>query len=141
MTTRDEHALSSLRVEIERHPAVNHLFLHRCATSPFSREDYRVFGEQHFPVACFFAGCLAEGARRAKGRDERQRLEPLVAASRAGEARALYEGFLRAAKSTLPEDATVRVPGPAYRFIQEMQRILAKEPFLVALGAAAPISL
>src|SRR4051812_10868493 len=140
MIPREGDPLSALRGEIERHPAVNHIFLHRCATSPFAREDYRVFGEQHFPLACFFETCLSRVLRRAEGRDARERLSPLVEASRAENDRALYERFLRAAKSAVPGEATVEVHRPAYRFIKEIQRIAAKEPLLVALGATAPIA-
>src|SRR5690349_24774537 len=50
--------LAELREEIETHPAVNHLFLNRLATSPFSREDYRVFAENHFPLVCVFTHYL-----------------------------------------------------------------------------------
>ena len=50
--------MKRLRAEIEAHPAVNHLFLNRCATSPFAREDYRVFGENHFPLVCVFTSYL-----------------------------------------------------------------------------------
>ena len=50
--------LADLRVEIETHPGVNHLFLSRCATSPFSRLVYRVFGENHYPLVCVFTSYL-----------------------------------------------------------------------------------
>ena len=50
--------LLELRDDIARHPAVNHLFLNRLATSPFSREDYRVFGENHFALVLFSVGFM-----------------------------------------------------------------------------------
>ena len=37
---------------------MNHLFLARIATAPFSKEDYRVFGENHFPLVCVFTSYL-----------------------------------------------------------------------------------
>ena len=127
----------ALRLEIERHPAVNHIFLHRCATSPFSREDYRIFGENYFPLACLSPIHLERLVRRAPSPSERHALEELR--SRDEDARALYERFLCAAKSSVPDALTARVPGPAYRFTRKVQRILAEEPFEVALGAVVPI--
>jgi hypothetical protein len=50
--------LRDLRREIEAHPGTNHVFLNRIATSPFSREDYRVFGENHYPLVCVFTSYL-----------------------------------------------------------------------------------
>ena len=50
--------LADLRREIETHPAVNHLFLNRLATSPFARQDYRVFAENHYPLVCVFTHYL-----------------------------------------------------------------------------------
>ena len=44
-TRQSRSFLADLRAEIAHHPAVNHLFLNRLATSPFSRQDYRVFAE------------------------------------------------------------------------------------------------
>ena len=43
--------VDDLREEVEAHPAVNHLFLNRLATAPFSKSDYRVFAENHDAVA------------------------------------------------------------------------------------------
>ena len=50
--------LAELRREIETHPGVNHLFLNRLATGMFSREDYRVFAENHYPLVCVFCSYL-----------------------------------------------------------------------------------
>ena len=35
--------LADLKVEVAEHPGVNHTFLARVGTSPFTREDYKVF--------------------------------------------------------------------------------------------------
>lgn len=37
---------------------MNHLLLNRLATSPFSREDYRVFAQNHFPLVYVFTQYL-----------------------------------------------------------------------------------
>ena len=42
--------LKALRVEVESHPGVNHPLLARVAQIPFTREDYKVMGLQHFPL-------------------------------------------------------------------------------------------
>jgi hypothetical protein len=46
--------LARLRADVLAHPAVNHPLLGRVAQVPFVREDYRVFGLQHYAlVGCF----------------------------------------------------------------------------------------
>ena len=50
--------IQDLQREIATHPAVNHLFLNRLATAPFSRQDFRVFAENHFPLVCVFTSYL-----------------------------------------------------------------------------------
>ena len=50
--------LADLRREIEAHPGVNHLFLSRLSTTPFARADYKVFGENHYPLVCVFTSYL-----------------------------------------------------------------------------------
>ena len=47
-------------------PAVNHLFLNRLATSPFSRQDYRVFGENHYPLVCVVHAATSSGCSCAR---------------------------------------------------------------------------
>ena len=46
--------LADLKVEVAEHPGVNHTFLARVGTSPFTREDYKVFGLQHYPLVGMF---------------------------------------------------------------------------------------
>ena len=50
--------LQQLRRDVERHPAVNHPLLARVAQVPFSREDYRVFGMQHYALVGTFTRYL-----------------------------------------------------------------------------------
>ena len=54
--------------EIEAHAGVNQLFLNRCATSPFSKEDYKVFGENHYPLVMVFTSYLERLPCRAPSR-------------------------------------------------------------------------
>jgi pyrroloquinoline quinone (PQQ) biosynthesis protein C len=136
--------LADLRVEIESHPGVNHLFLNRCATSPFSRHDYRVFGENHYPLVCVFTGYLERLLIRAPTSEAKLWLAKVLVdeygEGSAGEDHAtLYGHFLRACGSRVPDRAgSTKVPPPAYAFIREHRRIASEEPFLVGLGAVGP---
>src|SRR4051794_40790209 len=50
--------LRELRREVDEHRAVNHPFLTRLATSPFSREDYGVVAENHYSMVRVFTHYL-----------------------------------------------------------------------------------
>jgi pyrroloquinoline-quinone synthase len=137
--------LASLRTEIETHPAVNHIFLNRCATSPFSRQDYRVFGENHYPLVCVFTSYLERLLCRAPSSEAKLWLAKVLVdeygeGSKGEDHATLYGAFLRSAGSTMPDKPTpeVRLPAPAAAFIAEHRRIVTKEPFLVGLGAVGP---
>lgn len=136
--------LANLRCEIESHPGVNHLFLNRCATSPFSRHDYKVFGENHYPLVCVFTSYLERLLVRAPTSDAKRWLAKVLVdeygeGSEGEDHATLYGRFLRACGSTVSEHPeTVKVPAPAFEFISEHRRIVSEEPFLVGLGAAGP---
>ncbi len=135
--------LVDLRREIESHPAVNHLLLARLATSPFSRHDYRVFGENHFPLVCVFTSYLERLLVRAPASDAKLWLAKVLIdeygeGSRGEDHATLYGHFLRACGSSLAREGGVRVPPPANDFIAEHRRIVRDEPFLVGLGAVGP---
>ncbi len=136
--------LTSLRREVERHPGVNHLFLQRCATSPFSREDYRVFGENHFPLVCVFTNYLERLLLRAPSSAAKSWLAKVLIdeygeGSDGHDHATLYAEFLRAAGSKVPDRPSAsQVPTPAAEFIAEHRRIVTEEPFLVGLGAVGP---
>lgn len=131
--------LGDLRREVEAHPAVNHLFLNRCATIPFSRADYAVFAENHFPLVCVFTSYLERLLVRAPTSEAKSWLAKVLVdeygeGSEGKDHATLYETFLRAAGGQPQE----RVPDPALLFIREHRRIVSKEPFLVGLGAVGP---
>jgi pyrroloquinoline quinone (PQQ) biosynthesis protein C len=133
-----------LRREVESHPGVNHLFLQRCATSPFSRQDYRVFGENHFPLVCVFTNYLERLLVRAPSSEAKLWLAKVLVdeygeGSEGEDHATLYGHFLRSAGSTVPDRGdSVKVPVPAAEFIREHRRIVTQEPFLVGLGAVGP---
>jgi pyrroloquinoline quinone (PQQ) biosynthesis protein C len=135
--------LQALRTEVARHPAVNHLFLNRIATSPFSREDYRVLAENHFPLVCVFTRYLEELLLKGPSSEAKLWLAKVLVdeygeGSEGADHATLYTAFLRACGSTIAQDPEYRVPEPAYRFITEHRRLIAERPFLVGLGAVGP---
>jgi pyrroloquinoline-quinone synthase len=135
--------LAELRREIEAHPAVNHLFLARCATSPFARGDYRIFGENHYPLVCVFTSYLERLLVRAEASDAKLWLAKVLVdeygeGSEGHDHATLYARFLTATGSDVPERPTLRVPAPAFAFVTEHRRLVRDEPFLVGLGAVGP---
>jgi pyrroloquinoline-quinone synthase len=135
--------LRDLRAEIEAHPAVNHIFLNRLSTTPFSREDYRVFGENHYPLVCVFTSYLERLLVRASDSEAKLWLAKVLVdeygeGSRGEDHAALYARFLGAAGSELPTLPDFHVAEPARRFIATHRRLVDKEPFLVGLGAVGP---
>jgi pyrroloquinoline-quinone synthase len=135
--------LAELRRDIEAHPGVNHLFLARCATSPFARQDYRVFGENHYALVCVFTSYLERLLVRAPSSDAKLWLAKVLVdeygeGSEGHDHATLYGEFLAACGSDLHRTPNAKVPDPAYRFIREHRRIVTEEPFLVGLGAVGP---
>jgi pyrroloquinoline-quinone synthase len=142
MTPKKEF-LTALRREIETHPGTNHIFLNRIATAPFSRQDYRVFGENHYPLVCVFTSYLERLLCRAPSSEAKLWLAKVLVdeygeGSRGEDHATLYGHFLKACGSDVPGRMDVRVPGPANDFIKEHRRIVMEEPFLVGLGAVGP---
>ncbi len=135
--------LTDLRREIAHHPAVNHLFLNRLATAPFSRQDYRVFAENHFPLVNVFTHYLELLLVRAPSSDAKLWLAKVLVdeygeGSEGHDHAEMYGRFLVACGGDVADRKAVRVPRPALTFIREHQRIVTEEPFLVGLGAVGP---
>lgn len=135
--------LRDLRREIESHPAVNHLFLQRLSTAPFSREDYRVFGENHYPLVCVFTSYLERLLVRAPDAEAKLWLAKVLVdeygeGSRGEDHATLYAHFLGAAGSVTAFRESYRVPAGALEFIEAHRRLVSREPFLVGLGAVGP---
>ena len=141
MTSRE--FLKELRTEIESHPAVNHLFLNRLATGMFSREDFRVFAENHYPLVCVFCSYLERLLVRAPDSDSKLWLAKVLVdeygeGSEGHDHATLYGKFLDASGGDTASRHALRVSAPAAAFIAEHRRITAVEPFLVGLGAVGP---
>ncbi len=142
MTTAKEF-LSALRREIETHPVTNHIFLNRLATGRFTREDYRVFGENHYPLVCVFTSYLETLLVRAPTSESKMWLAKVLVdeygeGSRGEDHATLYGHFLRSCGSRFPDAHDLRVAAPALGFIRAHRRIVEREPFLVGLGAVGP---
>jgi len=135
--------LAELRAEIETHPAVNHLFLNRLATSPFSRQDYRVFAENHYPLVCVFTHYLERLLVRAPDSDAKLWLAKVLVdeygeGSEGKDHAEMYARFLGAAGGDWERVRTQRVPPPAHRFISTHRQLVSERPFLEGLGAVGP---
>lgn len=135
--------LADLREEIANHPAVNHLFLNRLATAPFSRQDYRVFAENHYPLVCVFTSYLEMLLVRAPDSQSKLWLAKVLVdeygeGSDGDDHATLYGGYLEACGGDREVQRSLPVPAPAFRFIREHREICATQPFLVGLGAVGP---
>jgi pyrroloquinoline-quinone synthase len=135
--------LADLRREIETHPGVNHLFLNRLATSPFAKQDYRVFAENHYPLVCVFTHYLERLLVRAPDSQAKLWLAKVLVdeygeGSEGKDHSTMYARYLSAAGGDPASIRDQRVPPPAHRFISEHRRIVSEEPFLVGLGAVGP---
>jgi pyrroloquinoline quinone (PQQ) biosynthesis protein C len=135
--------LRNLRSELERHAAVNHLFLNRIATAPFSREDYRIVAENHYPLVCAFTSYLEALLVRAPSSEAKLWLAKVLVdeygeGSHGEDHAALYGHFFLACGGAPSEEAARRVPESAHRFIDAHRDIVLRKPFLVGLGAVGP---
>jgi pyrroloquinoline-quinone synthase len=135
--------LADLREEIATHPAVNHLFLNRLATSPFSRQDYRVFAENHYPLVCVFTHYLERLLVRAPDSEAKLWLAKVLVdeygeGSEGKDHSTMYARFLAAAGGDPASIRSARVAPPAHHFISAHRRLVSERPFLEGLGAVGP---
>lgn len=145
MSTHSEakRFLIELRREIETHPGVNHLFLNRLATSPFSRQDYRVFAENHYPLVCVFTSYLESLLIRAPESEAKLWLAKVLVdeygeGSEGHDHATLYGGFLKACGGDPSHEPDGRIRLPAAQFIATHREIVKTRPFLEGLGAVGP---
>ncbi len=135
--------LTDLRAEIAAHPGVNHLLLNRLATAPFSREDYRVFAENHIPLVSIFTTYLEILLLRAPDSEARLWLAKVLVdeygeGSDGHDHAEMYGRYLRACGGDPARQKAASVPKPAREFILTHSRVVREEPFLVGLGAIGP---
>jgi len=135
--------LRELRAEVESHPAVNHPLLARLAHVPFTREDYRVFGCQHYPLVGRFTTYLERLLIRAPDVEAKSWIAKVLVdeygeGSDGKDHAQLYREFLAATGVVGESFLDVALHPAVSAFIAKHLRICEEEPFLVGLGALGP---
>lgn len=135
--------LDDLRLEVERHPAVNHLLLARLATGPYTRRDYREFALQHYPLVGHFTRYMELLLLRAPSSEQKLWLAKVLVdeygeGSEGEDHAQLYAHYLRALGVPDGAELTTTLCSAVWEFVGEHLRICREEPFLVGLGALGP---
>jgi len=135
--------LARLRREVRRHPAVNHPLLTRVAHVPFTREDYKVFGLQHYALVGNFTTYMEWLLLRAPDSDAKQWIAKVLVdeygeRSDDKDHTELYREYLGSCGAEPGELYNTRLHRDVTGFIAEHLRIVREEPFLVGLGALGP---
>ncbi len=135
--------LRRLREDVESHVAVNHPLLCRVSHVPFTREDYKIFGLQHYALVGNFCAYLEYLLLSAPDTDAKQWIAKVLVdeygeGSDGKDHAELYLGFLRACGVAVGEETSTSLHTDVTGFIKEHLRICRDEPFLVGLGAVGP---
>ncbi|MBI4821927.1 MAG: iron-containing redox enzyme family protein [Deltaproteobacteria bacterium] len=135
--------LDTLRDAVLAHEAVNHPLLARVAHVPFTREDYRIFGLQHYALVGTFTLYLEHLLVRGPSSDAKQWLAKVLVdeygeGSEGKDHAELYREFLCATGAVPREERRVSLHPDVTGFIAEHLRICQHESFLVGLGAVGP---
>jgi pyrroloquinoline quinone (PQQ) biosynthesis protein C len=135
--------LKTLREEIRLHPAVNHIFLNRVATMPFTREDYKIFGLQHYPLVNSFTTYMENLLVNAPDSEAKRWLAKVLVdeygeGSEGKDHSTLYLTYLFAAGASLDEIDHTILNGFTIDFIRTHIELTTQRPFLVGLGAIGP---
>lgn len=135
--------LAALHDEVANHAGVGHSLLGRMDIDPRSREDFRIFAAQHYPLVGTFTRYLELLLLRAPSSDEKVWLAKVLVdeygeRSAGQDHAAHYRVFMRACG--LRDDELDGAPlHPAVTgFLHEHLRLCTQEPFLVGLGAVGP---
>lgn len=135
--------LAELHHTIDQHPGVNHMFLARCATSPFTREDYKVFGMQHYPLVGLFTTYMENLLIRGPDSNCKSWIAKVLVdeygeGSDGDDHAVLYRRYLEACGVGLDEENQVALDRRVVDFVRTHLRLVQEEPFLVGLGALGP---
>jgi pyrroloquinoline-quinone synthase len=135
--------LAALHGEVANHVGPNHPLLARVGQVPFTREDYRVFGLQHYALVGNFTRYLEELLVRAPDSQAKQWIAKVLVneygeGSDGKDHAELYRGFLAACGAHPREELETALHPAVTGFIEEHERICREEPFLVGLGALGP---
>lgn len=135
--------LAGLRRRVRRHTGVNHPLLARLSHVPFSREDYKVAGLQHYALVGMFTRYLEQLLLIAPDSDAKSWIAKVLVdeygeGSDGKDHAELYKEYLFAAGATEEELTSTKLHTDVTGFIEEHLRICTEEPFLVGLGAVGP---
>lgn len=135
--------LKQLRKDVKAHPAVNHPLLMRLAHVPFSREDYKVCGLQHYALVGMFTNYMERLLVLAPDSDAKQWLAKVLVdeygeGSEGKDHTTLYAEYLTAAGATEREKTHTALHLNVSGFIETHLDLCTNEPFLVGLGALGP---
>lgn len=135
--------LARLRALVRSHPAVNHPLLTRVAHVPFTRDDYKVLGLQHYALVGMFTGYLERLLLIAPDSDAKQWLAKVLVdeygeGSDGKDHAQLYKEYLLAAGAEPDELLDTELHLAVTEFVRTHLRLCTEEPFLVGLGAVGP---
>ena len=135
--------LVRLREEVASHPGVGHSVLGRMTLDPRSREDFRILGEQHYPLVTVFTRYLELLLLSAPDSESKTWLAKVLVdeygeGSRGLDHAALYLSFLKASGVPGGGETAIRLHPCVVEFIETHLKLVAERPFLVGLGAVGP---
>ena len=135
--------LKALRKEVAAHPGVGHSVLGRMTLDPRAREDFRILGEQHYPLVTVFTRYLELLLVAAPDSESKSWLAKVLVdeygeGSRGLDHAALYRNFLRASGVPEGSEAGIRLHPGVVEFIETHLGLVTERPFLVGLGAVGP---
>lgn len=135
--------LKRLRRAVRTHTAVNHPLLTRISHVPFTKEDYLVFGLQHYALVGNFTSYMEWLLLRAPDSDAKQWIAKVLVdeygeRSDDKDHAELYREYLATCGAQPGELYNTRLHANVTGFIAEHYRIAREEPFLVGLGALGP---
>jgi len=135
--------LQGLRAEVESHPAVNHPLLARVGQVPFTVEDFKVMGMQHFALVGQFCNYLEHLLLSAPDSESKSWLAKVLVdeygeGSDGKDHETLYREYLHICGATDEEIDGADLHPDVSGFIDEHRRLTREEPFLVGLGAVGP---
>lgn len=142
MTTAKQF-LQSLREEVLNHPAVNHPFLERVATTKLSKEAFGRFGLQLYPHCHMFITYMER--LLISGPDSRSKIViAQILLDEYGEDAngidhpGLFRRFLRAAGADDQMIMNTTLDPEAIQLVRAHMQLCGRDPFLVGFGAIGP---
>jgi pyrroloquinoline quinone (PQQ) biosynthesis protein C len=135
--------LKDLHHEVAHHPALSHSLLSRMDVDPKTRDDFRIFSGQHYPLVGTFTRYLELLLLNAPSSNAKVWLAKVLVdeygeRSADQDHAAHYRIFMHACGWTDADLDAIRLHPAVTTFIAEHLRWCTEEPFLVGLGAVGP---